>query len=473
MSIFDGIGTIREFYLDQLEYPSTINEPDFLVNAAAQVLKKYGGKNWVPIIIKNIGEDKYEVIGNSFVYAVAKSAKLETILCIVIESTDEAEEISKILSKEVHPKINLSIANEHEIKAAFEYLKSQSNSPLSNIKPNSIKSIANKIVNSDRQYWTDLTPLGSLRSKPIKENLEFVSKLFYLTSIQPPAPPIQSPALPKINLSIANKDEIKAAFKYLKSQSNSPLSNIQARSIESIANKIVNSDRQYWTDLTPLGNLGTSTNLIKENLEFISMVFYLTPIPPSPPPKINLSIASKDEIKATFEYLKSQSNSPLSKITASSIESIANKVVNSDRQYWTDLTPLGNLGTNLIKENLEFISNLFYLTPIQPPAPPKINLSIANRDQIIEGLEFLKKERKLNIDVLDASTKLEQAEKTYWINYKGVLDLKIKVTENKLDDFKSVFSLKPELLELPNNIDTLPIKKLKEIVKKMGLFRAC
>jgi len=33
-----------------------------------------------------------------------------------------------------------------------------------------------------------------------------------------------------------------------------------------------------------------------------------------------------------------------------------------------------------------------------------------------------------------------------------------------------VFSLKPELLELPNNIDTLPIKKLKEIVKKMGLF---
>jgi hypothetical protein len=48
-----------------------------------------------------------------------------------------------------------------------------------------------------------------------------------------------------------------------------------------------------------------------------------------------------------------------------------------------------------------------------------------------------------------------------------------KVTEKKLDDFKSVFSLKPELLELPNNIDTLPIKKLKEIVKKMGLFRVC
>ena len=72
MSIFDGIGTIREFYLDQLEYPNSINEPDFLVNAAAQVLKKYGGKNWVPIIIKDIGDDKYEVIGNSFVYAVAQ-----------------------------------------------------------------------------------------------------------------------------------------------------------------------------------------------------------------------------------------------------------------------------------------------------------------------------------------------------------------------------------------------------------------
>jgi hypothetical protein len=292
MSIFDGIGTIREFYLDQLEYSNTINEPDFLVNAAAQVLKKYGGKNWVPIIIKNIGnigEDKYEVIGNSFVYTVAKAAKLEKILCIVIESTNEAEEISKILSKEILPKINLSIAN-------------------------------------------------------------------------------------------------------------------------------------------------------------------------------------KDEIKATFKYLKSQSNSPLSKITASSIESIANRIVNSNRQYWTNLTPLGNLGTNLIKENLEFISTVFYFTPIPPPPPPKINLSIANRDQIIEGLEFLKKERKLNIDVLDASTKLEQAEKKYWIDYKGVLDLKIKVTANKLDDFKSVFSLKPELLELPNNIDTLPIKKLKEIVKKMGLF---
>jgi hypothetical protein len=378
MSIFDGIGTIREFYLDQLEYSNTINEPDFLVNAAAQVLKKYGGKNWVPIIIKNIGnigEDKYEVIGNSFVYTVAKAAKLEKILCIVIESTNEAEEISKILSKEI---------------------------------------------------------------------------------------------LPKINLSIANKDEIKATFKYLKSQSNSPLSKITASSIESIANRIVNSNRQYWTNLTPLGNLGT--NLIKENLEFISTVFYLTPIPLSPPPKINLSIANKDEIKATFKYLKSQSNSPLSAITTKSIESIANKIVNSNRQYWTNLTPLGNLGTNLIKENLEFISTVFYFTPIPPPPPPKINLSIANRDQIIEGLEFLKKERKLNIDVLDASTKLEQAEKKYWIDYKGVLDLKIKVTANKLDDFKSVFSLNPELLELPNNIDTLPKEKLKEIVKKMGLF---
>ena len=262
------------------------------MNAAAQVLKKYGGKNWVPIIIKNIGnigEDKYEVIGNSFVYTVAKAAKLEKILCIVIESTNEAEEISKILSKEVLPKINLSIAN-------------------------------------------------------------------------------------------------------------------------------------------------------------------------------------KDEIKATFEYLKSQSNSPLSRIQPNSIENIANKIVKSNRQYWTDLTPLGNLGTNLVKENLEFISNVFYLTPVQPPTSPKINLSIANRDQIIEGLEFLKKERKLNIDILDASTKLEQAEKKYWIDYKGVLDLKIKVTKNKLDDFKSVFYLKPELLELPTKIDALPKNKLQEIVKKMGLF---
>ena len=246
------------------------------------------------------------------------------------------------------------------------------------------------------------------------------------------------------------------------------MSKITASSIESIANRIVNSNRQYWTNLTPLGNLGT--NLIKENLEFISTVFYFTPIPPSPPPKINLSIANKDEIKATFKYLKSQSNSPLSEITTKSIESIANKIVNSNRQYWTNLTPLGNLGTNLIKKNLEFISTVFYFTPIPPPPPPKINLSIANRDQIMEGLEFLKKERKLNIDVLDASTKLEEAEKKYWIDYKGVLDLKIKVTANKLDDFKSVFSLDPELLELPNNIDTLPKEKLKEIVKKMGLF---
>ena len=190
------------------------------------------------------------------------------------------------------------------------------------------------------------------------------------------------------------------------------------------------------------------------------------------PAKINLSIANKDEIKAAFKYLKSQSNSPLSNIQARSIESIANKIVNSDRQYWTDLTPLGNLGTitNLIKGNLEFISNVFYLTPIQPPTPPKINLSIANRDQIMEGLEFLKKERKLNIDILDASTKLEQAEKKYWIDYKGVLDLKIKVAKNKLDDFKSVFYLKPESLEFPDNIDTLPKNKLQKIVKQMGLF---
>ncbi len=191
------IGKLEYFDLDDIIPNEESKESEFLINATANILAKNGGHNWIPLMVKKIEGNKYQVVGSNFIYSVAEAAELEKVWCIVIEPTPEAEETIKVLAKEVMPKINLSNATREDIKSALQYLISQPGSPLKTI---DLLSTIQKLEKASKEYWTDFNPVISLKCGITKgKKLEAFKTAFYLTPLSPPPPP----ALPSI-------DELKA-----------------------------------------------------------------------------------------------------------------------------------------------------------------------------------------------------------------------------------------------------------------------
>ena len=73
----DNIGNLMYLYMKEITPGESIDTPDFLIKSTAKALNELGGRNWIPVIVKETGEDEYQVIGNSFIYAVAEAAGLE------------------------------------------------------------------------------------------------------------------------------------------------------------------------------------------------------------------------------------------------------------------------------------------------------------------------------------------------------------------------------------------------------------
>ncbi len=180
MSSLTDIGNLMHLYLDEIDPGKGTDAPAFLIKASAHLLNQKGGRNWIPVIVKETGEDKYEVIGNSFIYAVAEEAGLERVWCIVADDSQETTEITQVLAGEEIPKINLSKASRDEIMAALEYLVEQPGSILkSTVKP----AIAtNRIDEAPRQYWKTLEPIINLKCGITKgKKLDALKQVFYLT----------------------------------------------------------------------------------------------------------------------------------------------------------------------------------------------------------------------------------------------------------------------------------------------------
>lgn len=190
MSKLSNIGHLMCLYLDYIDNKKNIKQSNFLVSATANLINQADGRNWLPLIVKKIGRDKYELIANSFAYQVAKEANLEKVWCIIADESQETSEISQILMGEKIPKINLSTASKEEISQAIEYLFSLPNSELKKIRgykknPKQCQqNIIEKISNSSsRKYWKNLKPIGNLncgignRGKKLHE----FAQVFYLT----------------------------------------------------------------------------------------------------------------------------------------------------------------------------------------------------------------------------------------------------------------------------------------------------
>jgi hypothetical protein len=178
MSDSNDIGNLMSLYLDEIEPSDGTNAPDFLIRASAHLLNQNGGRNWIPVIVKEIGEDKYQVIGNSFIYAVAEEAGLDRVWCIIADDSVDTSKIIKVLAGEEIPKINLSKASRDEIMSALEYLISQPGSVLKTVK---LAVATNRIDEAPRQYWKTLDPISNLKCGITKgKKLDALKQIFYL-----------------------------------------------------------------------------------------------------------------------------------------------------------------------------------------------------------------------------------------------------------------------------------------------------
>ena len=165
--------------MDEIKPGEGTDAPEFLITATAKKLNELGGRNWVPVIVKEIGEDQYEVIGNSFIYAVAEEAGLEKVWCIIADSKDETVELTKVLSGEVTPKINLSTATRDDIKAALQYLIEKPGTELKSLK---LLIATDRIDEAPRQYWKTLEPITKLKCGITSgKKLNALKEVFYLT----------------------------------------------------------------------------------------------------------------------------------------------------------------------------------------------------------------------------------------------------------------------------------------------------
>lgn len=68
------------------------NRSDEEVAKVAGQLKKAGGNNWVPVLVKQTDLNKYEVVGNHFAYDVAKKAGITKIRVLTVDSDTTSNE---------------------------------------------------------------------------------------------------------------------------------------------------------------------------------------------------------------------------------------------------------------------------------------------------------------------------------------------------------------------------------------------
>jgi hypothetical protein len=182
MSLSD-VGNLMFLPIEEIEPGERIDVPEFLVKGSAKALLELGKRNWIPVIVQEVGLDRYKVIGNSFVFAVAEEARLEKVWCVIADSSKETSELTKVLARESVPKVNLSTATRDEIQSALLYLIEK---PASELRGVNLSVATNRIDEAPRQSWTTLAPITQLKCGITRgKKLNSLEEIFYLVP-QPP-----------------------------------------------------------------------------------------------------------------------------------------------------------------------------------------------------------------------------------------------------------------------------------------------
>lgn len=255
MGDFDDIGKLMHLPLDEIASGEQFSESEFIITAAAEAVCQTGGRNWIPVIVKETGKNQYQVISNHFVYAVAQKAALERVWCIVIEPEPTSIEQAKILAREVIPKVNLTTASRDTILAALRYLISETGSALKGV--DAIVA-TNRIAAADRKSWSSLSPITTLKCGVTRgKKLDAIAKVFFLST------PPQLPLPPEIvSIKRASRDEIFTRLNYL---SIHKIGGFKVVDPESTADILFTANKGKWKSLNPISKLecGIDTAKIK------------------------------------------------------------------------------------------------------------------------------------------------------------------------------------------------------------------
>lgn len=257
MGDFDNIGKLMHLPLTKIESREQISKSEFIVIAAAEAICQAGGRNWIPVIVKETGDYQYQVVSNHFVYAVAQKASLERVWCIVIDSEPKSIEQAKILAREATPKVNLNTASQDTILAALRYLIAESGSALKGV--DDIKA-ANRIAASDRKNWSNFNPITTLGCGITKSKLDALAKVFFLSPVTQPAPPPKPPEA--VSVKRASRDDIFSRLNYLVINK---IGGFEAIEPETAADVIFTASKTKWKSLNPISKLecGIDTAKIK------------------------------------------------------------------------------------------------------------------------------------------------------------------------------------------------------------------
>ncbi|MDQ2098221.1 MAG: hypothetical protein QQW96_11285 [Tychonema bourrellyi B0820] len=242
MSNSENIGKLMNLKLSKIESAEPCSESEFIIAGAAEAILQAGNRNWIPIIVKETGDYQYQVVSNHFVYAVAQQAKLDSVWCIVIDPKPSNIEQAKILAREEIPTVNLSTAAKDTLIAVLKYLVQEHN--WKNVDP--VKA-ANKIVESNREQWSDFIPLTKLQCGLTKARLDCIAKVFTISPPPPPPPPPEA-----VSVKRASRDEIFDRLNYLSTNKIGGFENIDA---EKTADAIFNANKGKWKSLTPIPKL--------------------------------------------------------------------------------------------------------------------------------------------------------------------------------------------------------------------------
>ncbi|MGI0483468.1 transcription termination factor rho family protein [Geminocystis sp. CENA526] len=175
------IGTLLHLYLDEIELTEPIETHPFLINNGAKAINEANGRNWIPLIVKQIDSEKYEVIANSFIFVTAQEAGVKKVWCIVADDSLITAESAKILAQEKIAKINLATASREEIKLGLDYLIKRSINPLVGV---NIATATERIEKADRLLWKEnLSEIPNLKCGITKgKKLNIFKEIFYLKS---------------------------------------------------------------------------------------------------------------------------------------------------------------------------------------------------------------------------------------------------------------------------------------------------
>ena len=198
-------------WLHEISVPEPTDAPQFLLDVVSEALKQSGGKNWIPVIVKEVSNGEYAVVANSFIYAAAENAGLEKVWCVIVDHDESAEYLTKVLAREIVPKLDLASASYEQIQSALEYVSEKPNSALKGFK---ILVAVNRIAEAPRHNWKSLDELTKLKCGITKgKKLDALKEVFTLNAKSVKATVEVSEAKPTQSLDSLSLTELKAMAK--------------------------------------------------------------------------------------------------------------------------------------------------------------------------------------------------------------------------------------------------------------------